>query len=91
MIISVTNNDKEARTLDTSLFKLTDSEGRTYDPDATADIYVNGQNMFFLDKINPNLTKTGYIVFDLADPNAEYILNVTGGMFSREKEAISLK
>lgn len=64
--ITVTNNDKDARTIDTAMFKLKDSAGKEYSAMSDADLYVNGDGTtFFLAKVNPGLNKTGNIVFEI--------------------------
>jgi len=88
--VSVTNNDKDDRVIDNSIFQLVDKDGIIYEPDAEVDTYVNDDSMFFYDKISPKLTKTGYIAFDIADPNVEYDLIVTGGMLSNDEAIINL-
>jgi Domain of unknown function (DUF4352) len=88
--VSVTNNDKDDRVVDNSIFQLVDKDGIIYEPDTEVDTYVNDDSMFFYDKISPNITKTGYIAFDIADPNTEYDLIVTGGMLSNDEAIINL-
>lgn len=65
MKIKVTNNDKEARTVDTNLFKLFDAQGKEYSAMAEADLYVNSDSHFFLEKVNPGMSRSGYIVFEI--------------------------
>jgi hypothetical protein len=62
--VKVTNNDNDARTIDTNLFSLTDGQGRKYSAMADADMYVNGQSSFFLQQVNPGTNASGYIVFE---------------------------
>ncbi|CAG7651682.1 DUF4352 domain-containing protein [Paenibacillus allorhizosphaerae] len=64
--IKVTNNDKDARTIDSNMFKIKDSAGKEYSADSGADIYINESgNTFFLKKINPGLTASGHVVFEM--------------------------
>lgn len=88
--VNVTNNDKEDRIVDNSQFQLVDKDGIVYEPDSKADVYVNNNDMFFFDEINPNITKTGYIAFDLLNPNIEYYLRVTDVTVSNDEAIINL-
>ncbi|HSQ33928.1 MAG TPA: DUF4352 domain-containing protein [Peptostreptococcaceae bacterium] len=88
--VSITNDDKKARVVDNSFFQLVDKDGIIYEPDGEADLYVNNNDMFFFDEINPKITKIGYIAFDLFDANADYDLNITDGMLSETKAIINL-
>ena len=88
--VNVTNNDKKSRIVDSSLFQLIDEDGIIYEPDSKADEYINNKDMFFFDEINPNITKTGYIAFDLVNPNIEYDLRITDGMLSSDEAIINL-
>ncbi|ANF97878.1 DUF4352 domain-containing protein [Paenibacillus bovis] len=63
--ISVINNDKEARMVTMAMFKLVSKDGRSYDSDATAVMYMDSQNKLLLDNINPGVQVDGYIVFDM--------------------------
>ncbi|MED0676946.1 DUF4352 domain-containing protein [Aneurinibacillus thermoaerophilus] len=78
--VAIKNGDKEARMMDTSLFKLKDANGTEYDPDAEADMYVNGDNPFFLSNVNPGLTKKGKIVFELPTDAKGLQLEVNSGV-----------
>jgi uncharacterized lipoprotein YehR (DUF1307 family) len=78
--VKVTNNDQEARTIDTSLFKLNDSEGREYTAMADADLYVNEGSGFFLAQVNPGTSKSGYIVFETPQDISGLKLQVSSGL-----------
>lgn len=79
--ISVLNNDKDSRTIDTNLFKLKDAAGKEYSADAMADMYANeGGTTFFLAKVNPGLTKTGFIVFETPKDIKGLILECSSGL-----------
>ncbi len=57
-------------------FNLIDEEGNTYD--RSEDEFYIGDKAFFLDKLNPGVSKTGILVFDV--PKKEgYKLKVTTG------------
>jgi hypothetical protein len=89
--VSVKNNDKESRIIDTSLFKLIEDDGTVYTPDSVAGDYIEENSDFFFNSLNPKLEQTGYIVFDVLDVNKVYQLEVSGGMVSGEKLLISLQ
>jgi len=78
--VKVTNNDKEARTIDTNLFKLKDAEGKEYSAMGEADIYVNTDNSFFLAQVNPGTSKSGYIVFEIPKNLKGLKLQVSSGL-----------
>jgi hypothetical protein len=79
--LSIKNLDKEARTLDTSMFKLIDTAGLEYEPMADADLYVNDSgNMLFLAKINPGLTKTANVVFEVPKDSKNFKLQADSGI-----------
>jgi hypothetical protein len=86
--LSVTNGQKDAITLDANSFKLVDNKGRefTYSTDGqTALETSSGSNMdFFLKQLNPGLTQTGKIVFDVPADAKGLVLKATGGMTGEE-------
>ncbi|EOD00199.1 DUF4352 domain-containing protein [Caldisalinibacter kiritimatiensis] len=88
--VTVTNRDKEGRTIDSAMFKLIESDGTEYDSNGSAAIYIEGNDDFFLAQVNPKLSKTGYIVFDVPTVDSSYALKVTGGFWSSEEELIYL-
>lgn len=78
--LSVTNIDKKARMADTNMFKIKTADGTEYEADLELDMYVNeGDTGFFLQDINPNLSKTGKVVFELPTTATEYNLEVSSG------------
>lgn len=78
--VTVTNKDSEARIIDTSLFKIIDSQGREFEPMADGDVYVNENVEFFLQEVNPNLSKTGNIVFEMPKDAKGLKLEVNSGV-----------
>ncbi|MNW32463.1 Telomeric repeat-binding factor 2 [compost metagenome] len=79
--LSIKNLDKEARTLDSSMFKLIDAAGLEYEPMTDADLYVNDSgNMLFLAKINPGLTKTANVVFEVPKDSKNFKLQADSGI-----------
>lgn len=78
--LSVLNGDKKPRMADTNMFKIKTADGTEYEADATLDMYVNeGDTGFFLQDINPNLSKTGKVVFELPSTATAYNLEVSSG------------
>ncbi|PJI94579.1 DUF4352 domain-containing protein [Luteimicrobium subarcticum] len=62
--MKVENIGDEAQTLDDTAQELTDSKGRTFDADSTADIYLDDANSFYED-INPGNSVKGVVVYDV--------------------------
>ncbi|MED0680650.1 DUF4352 domain-containing protein [Aneurinibacillus thermoaerophilus] len=77
--VSIKNGDKEARMMDTSLFKIKDANGTEYDPFAEGDMYVN-KDPLFLSNVNPGLTKKANIVFELPTDAKGLQLEVNSGV-----------
>ncbi|WP_235749538.1 DUF4352 domain-containing protein [Neobacillus bataviensis] len=87
--VSITNNQKDAITVDANSFKLVDDHGRefTYSSDAQIayDIGENeGNTDFFLKSLNPGLTLTGKVVFDVPADAKGFLLKARGGMTGKE-------
>ncbi len=90
--VSVTNNGNEELMVDSSLFTLVNGE-KEYGTDSGAALYVNEDASFFLENINPDLTLTGNIVFDVSDEviaSEELQLQVQTGFWGTETELIYL-
>lgn len=90
--VSVTNTGSEAMTVDSSYFKLL-SNGKTYEADSSAGIYANDTADFFYEEINPDLTMTGKVVFDISPEmhEQEMTLQVQTGAFGTETGEIELQ
>jgi hypothetical protein len=92
--LTIKNGDKKARMADSNMFKIKTADGTEYEADAELDIYVNeAGESFFLQDINPNISKTGKVVFELPTEATEYNLEVSSGFgwSSGEYEQIKLK
>lgn len=100
VVVNVTfkNNGNEAVTVDSSFFKLKLGE-KTYDTDSVASMSANQgedgsiDNSFFLQKVNPDSTITGNVVFDVSETVAtsdELVLQVQTGVFGTETGLIEL-
>lgn len=62
--VKVTNNGKKADTFTSSLQKLVDGQGREFEADGAAAIYL-GDNGVLLKEINPGNSVEGVLVYDL--------------------------
>lgn len=90
--VTVTNKGNEAITTDTSFFQLKAGE-KTYDADGTASMNADMELKFFLQQVNPDLSNTGTVVFDVSDEliaNPELMLQVQTGFFGTEKGLIKI-
>ncbi|WHY95010.1 DUF4352 domain-containing protein [Neobacillus cucumis] len=86
--VEITNNQKDAITVDANSFKLEDSKGRefTYSTDGQTDLGIADDSIadFFLKQLNPGLTQKGKIVFDVPSDAKGLKLKATGGMTGEE-------
>ncbi len=88
--ISVTNVGDKSETFFDSYVALIDAEGKQYDADSMAPIYLRS-DVSWVSGINPGNTMAGPIVFDVpAGTVAEYLM-VKENMFIDEGELIALK
>lgn len=88
--VAVKNESKEAVTIDSSFFKLLEGDGTTYETDSDNLMYLDAEQNFFLEKINPKLDKTGKVLFALPAGVKDLKLQVQTGAFGTETGAISL-
>lgn len=91
--VTVTNNGDESLTVDNSLFKLL-NDGKEYDSDSAAGIYANDDSSFFLESVNPELSLTGNVVFDVSDTvlnSDSKQLQVSTGFWGTETDLINLQ
>ncbi|MED0950527.1 DUF4352 domain-containing protein [Bacillus mobilis] len=90
--VSITNNQKKAITIDANNFKLVDDQGREFahstQGQAAYDAVYGDKSDFFLKQLNPGLTLTGPILFDVPVEAKGLVLKVNGSMIDKE---ISLK
>ena len=93
--IEAFNNDKDARMIDSSMFKILDDQSREFNPSSDSEVMmvVDGAMDFFLQDINPGLSKTGQLVFELPADAKSYSLQVSSGFgwSGGEYETIKLK
>lgn len=88
--VTIRNEKNEAITVDSSFFKLLSGE-RTYDSDGTAGIYANENASFFLESINPGVSLTGNVIFDVPADLENIQLQVQTGFFGTETGVINLQ
>lgn len=88
--VNVKNESKEAVTLNTSFFKLVEGDGTVYETDSDSLMYIDAEESFFLEAINPKLEKTGKVIFAIPAGITDLELQVQTGAWGTEKGLISL-
>jgi hypothetical protein len=85
--VGIYNRQNSAITMDSGLFKLVDSAGNEYSTSKES-MEVRPSDRLFLAQINPGITKTGVIVFDVPETLALHglLLRVRGGMTGRSAD-----
>lgn len=87
--LKIENTGKETKTIDSSMIKLRDSQGRTFERSIdgqTAKGLAQGQVDLFLQQVQPSLSVTGEIVFDIPKDAEGLVLEVRGGLFATAAE-----
>jgi hypothetical protein len=84
--VTVTNNQKDAITLDSNSFKLIDDQKREFT--SSSDTMMAFEESFFLKKVNPGLSVSGFIAFDVPKDAKGFVLQARGGMTGK---SITLK
>ncbi|CDR50587.1 DUF4352 domain-containing protein [Staphylococcus schweitzeri] len=96
--VTIKNKGKEALTIDSSMFKLKSGD-KTFEADNTGSMSDNQndngsiENSFFLQRINPDSTAQGKIVFDVSESIAnakDKKLEVISSLFSVKKITFDL-
>jgi hypothetical protein len=83
--LKIENTGKETKTIDSSMIKLRDSQGRTFERSIdgqTAKGLAQGQVDLFLQQVQPSLSVNGEIVFDIPKDAEGLVLEVRGGLFA---------
>lgn len=88
--VNVKNESKEAVTLNTSFFKLVEGDGTVYETDSDSLMYIDAEESFFLEAINPKLEKTGKVIFAIPAGITDLELQVQTGAWGTEQGRISL-
>lgn len=91
--VTVENNGNETITIDSSLFSLTDSEGRefSHSNEGQTALIMSGSNNFFLKQVQPGLSSTGDVVFEIPTDASGLQLTVKPSIFSGKKAVINLE
>lgn len=87
--LKIENTGKETKTIDSSMIKLRDSQGRTFERSIdgqTAKGLAQGQVDLFLQQVQPSLSVNGEIVFDIPKDAEGLVLEVRGGLFATAAE-----
>ncbi len=83
--VKITNKGDSTATFDSSMAKMTDSQNRQFDHSTDGQIALGmsqGKVDLFLQQVQPSLTYTGDLVFDVPADIADPFLVVKGGYFS---------
>lgn len=95
MDVKIDNGQKEALTIDSSFFKIKTADGTKYEPSTSTDVTMamDLDSSFFLTQINPGLSKSGTIVFDVPKDLdlSKAVLYCQTGFFGTESIEITLK
>lgn len=92
--LKVENKSKETKTIDSSMLKVTDSQKRQFERSIegqTAKGLAQGKVDMFLQQVQPSLSVTGDIVFDLPTDIQDPKLIVKGNVFGSGKEISLVK
>jgi len=89
--VTVRNNDTEERMVDTLLFTLIDSQGIEYDPEAGAVLYLDSAGSFFYEDVNPGVSRTGDVVFEVREGLAGLSLQVDSGVLFAGGESVVIR
>jgi len=89
--LSLKNLDKEAHTLDNSLFKLTAESGNQYESstEGTTALEMSGIATLFLKQCNPSISKQGMLVFEVPQKDI-YDLHLSGGFWNGKTAIVKL-
>lgn len=86
--VTITNNQKDAITIDSNSFKLFDDQDREFSYSSEAQMAMmtsvnDKQENFFLKKINPGMNISGKIAFDVPKDAKGFKLEASGGMMGK--------
>lgn len=85
LTVKIQNNGKDTKTINASDFHMVDSQGRKFDYSTdgqTAMMESQGTTDLFLQQVQPSLSVTGKIVFDVPKDATGLKLLAQGGLFS---------
>ena len=88
LYVVVSNNQKDAITVDANSYKLIDEQGREFSHSTEGDValQMSHRETLFLKKINPGNTLGGYIAYDVPKDAKIRSLQFKGGMTGDKKE-----
>jgi len=79
--VQISNGQKDAITVDSSSFKLLDEQDREFTISSKAQsVSMSNEESFFLYSLNPGLSVTGQLIFDVPSKKGTYRLKAQGGM-----------
>lgn len=84
--IKIENNGKKTTTFDSSMAKIKDDQGREFERSIdgqTAKGMSQGQVDLFLQQIQPSLSVTGDLVFDLPEGIKNPVITLKGSLFNQ--------
>lgn len=83
--LTVANNQKDAITLDSNSFKLIDDQNREFSSSTEAEHVAFGPDqIILLKKLNPGLSLTGLLAFDVPKDAKGFYLQAQGGMLGKK-------
>jgi hypothetical protein len=85
LTVKIQNNGKDTKTINASDFNVVDSQGRKYDYSNDGQMAMeetDGTTSFFLQQIQPSLSVTGKLVFDVPATATGLKLMAQGDIFS---------
>ncbi len=85
LTVKIQNNGKDTKTINASDFHVVDSQGRKFDYSTDGQLAMeetNGGTSFFLQQVQPSLSVTGKIVFDVPKDATGLKLLAQGGLFT---------
>lgn len=85
--VTIENIAKESKTLWGSYVTVVDDQGRKFEHDTTAEIYLDGS--FSFEQMQPGLPKRGKIVFDVPQEIKGFIEVSSDNIWSDEKKYVS--
>lgn len=90
--LSIKNISSETRTLDGSLFAVTDINGTKYEfsTDASTALEMSGRKTLFLKECQPNITTKGCLVFEVPQ-KGDYYLHLIGSFWGTNSVRVLLR
>lgn len=90
--ISIKNISNETKTLDNSLFMVTDPNDVEYSfaSQASAVLEMSGKETLFLKQCQPNITTNGFLIYEVPE-KGEYYLHLIGSSWGTSSVRIPLK